>query len=490
MVTATGLGSGLDINALVTGIVDAERVPLMERLDSRKSDVNGLVTGFDSLSGNLSSIRDAITNLVDSNKLNATATESTQSSVVSATASATAQTGTYEVNVSQLAETQSLISGNFTATSDIVGSGTLAIAIGTPTYNSSPNDGTYASFTQTSTVNVTIPADATLAGVRDAINSSSAGVNASILFDGSNYRLMLSGNSTGAAQAIAITVSGDSAGSDTDASGLSQLAFDTTTANLTQVREAKNAALTINGVSLTSTSNTVTNVVDGLSLTLQGTTSSSATVSIAHDSASVIDAINSFVTAYNTHNGSQKSLTKYDVTTGAAGVLQGDAMTRTILTQLRNMITTEIVGLTGSIANLTDLGITVQSDGSLKVDEATLETAVTTNFASVEKFFLGETVSGVVVTGFGTQLDALLDGFLDPDGLITEKLTSLDSKLEEIEADRTLYTRRMEALEERYYRQFNAMDTLLGQLTTTGEMLKNQLDALPGYQNLRQSGNR
>ena len=115
---------------------------------------------------------------------------------------------------------------------------------------------------------------------------------------------------------------------------------------------------------------------------------------------------------------------------------------------------------------------------------------MTTNFASVEKFFLGETVSGVVVTGFGTQLDALLDGFLDPDGLITEKLTSLDSKLEEIEADRTLYTRRMEALEERYYRQFNAMDTLLGQLTTTGEMLKNQLDALPGYQNLRQSGNR
>jgi flagellar hook-associated protein 2 len=490
MVTATGLGSGLDINALVTGIVDAERVPLMERLDSRKSDVDGLVTGFDSLTGTLSSIRDAIANLVDSNKLNATTAESTQSSVVSATASATAQTGTYEVNVSQLAETQSLISGNFTATSDVVGSGTLAIAIGTPTYNSSPNDGTYASFTQTSTVNVNIPTNATLADVRDAINSSSASVNASILFDGSNYRLMLNSKSTGAAQGIALTVSGDSAGSDTDTSGLSQLAFDTATTNLTQVREPKNASLTINGVSLTSTSNTVTNVVDGLSLTLHGTSSSSATVAIAHDSAAVIDSINAFVTAYNTHNGSQKSLTKYDVTTGDVGVLQGDAMTRTILTQLRSMITTEITGLTGTVSKLTDLGITVQSDGSLKVDEATLETAVTTNFASVEKFFLGETVSGVAITGFGTQLDALLDGFLDPDGSITEKLTSLGSKLEDIEADRTLYTRRMEALEERYYRQFNAMDTLLGQLTTTGEMLKNQLDALPGYQNLRQSGNR
>ena len=98
-------------------------------------------------------------------------------------------------------------------------------------------------------------------------------------------------------------------------------------------------------------------------------------------------------------------------------------------------------------------------------------------------------MGGTTITGFATQLDNLLDDFLDSDGLIPGKQTALEAKLVGIEADRVLYNQRMEALEDRYYRQFNAMDTLLGQLTTTGEMLKNQLDALPGYKNLRQSGN-
>jgi flagellar hook-associated protein 2 len=170
-------------------------------------------------------------------------------------------------------------------------------------------------------------------------------------------------------------------------------------------------------------------------------------------------------------------------------MLQGDAMARTMISQVRAKITDEIAGLTGSISKLTDLGITVQSDGTLKTEAATLENAVKANFSAVEKFFIGETVSGAAITGFATQLDNLLDDFLDSDGLIPGKQTALEAKLVDIEADRTLYNQRMEALEDRYYRQFNAMDTLLGQLTTTGEMLKNQLDALPGYQNLRQSGN-
>jgi flagellar hook-associated protein 2 len=210
---------------------------------------------------------------------------------------------------------------------------------------------------------------------------------------------------------------------------------------------------------------------------------------VSRDSTAIVDNISAFVTAYNDYEASQKSLTKYDVLTQESGDLQGEAMTRTMVTQVRGMITDEIAGLTGDISKLTELGITVQSDGTLKADTTTLENAVQTKFSAVEKFFVGETVSGNAITGFGTQLDDLLDEFVDTGGLIPDKLTALDSKLTSIEADRTLYTERMQALEDRYYRQFNAMDNLLGQLTTTGEMLKNQLDALPGYQNLRQSGN-
>ena len=131
----------------------------------------------------------------------------------------------------------------------------------------------------------------------------------------------------------------------------------------------------------------------------------------------------------------------------------------------------------------------VEADGSLKTNATTLDSAVRTNFDSVQKFFVGEIVSGSAVSGFAGQIDTLLDSFLDSDGLILTKLSSLDDKLKAVEEDRLLYNQRMEALETRYLRQFNAMDALLGQITSTGDMLKTQLDALPGYQNLRQSGN-
>jgi flagellar hook-associated protein 2 len=183
-------------------------------------------------------------------------------------------------------------------------------------------------------------------------------------------------------------------------------------------------------------------------------------------------------------------LTKYDATTGDAGFLQGDAMTRTMISQIRALISDEISGLTGTIGVLSDLGISVEADGSLKTNATTLDSAVRTNFDSVQKFFVGEIVSGSAVSGFAGQIDTLLDSFLDSDGLILTKLSSLDDKLKAVEEDRLLYNQRMEALETRYLRQFNAMDALLGQITSTGDMLKTQLDALPGYQNLRQSGNR
>jgi flagellar hook-associated protein 2 len=461
----------------------------MARVDSRKAGVDTLISGYGMLSTSLTSLRDAVAKLADSAQLNATSATTSQSSALTVSASSTAQAADYTVDITQLAQAQSLVSGNFTATSDVVGSGTLTIAVGTPTYNAAPNQTTYASFSQTSSVDITIAADSTLADVRDAINASSASVNASILYDGSNYRLMVNGSSTGAGQGISVTVSGDGAGTDTDTSGLSQLAFNATTSNLSQVRQPQDAAFTMNGLSLSSSTNTVTSVVDGVTLTLLATTSSSASISVSRDSTAIVDNISAFVTAYNDYEASQKSLTKYDVLTQESGDLQGEAMTRTMVTQVRGMITDEIAGLTGDISKLTELGITVQSDGTLKADTTTLENAVQTKFSAVEKFFVGETVSGNAITGFGTQLDDLLDEFVDTGGLIPDKLTALDSKLTSIEADRTLYTERMQALEDRYYRQFNAMDNLLGQLTTTGEMLKNQLDALPGYQNLRQSGN-
>lgn len=487
MVTATGLGSGLDINALVTAIVDAERVPTMARIDGRKTDVDALVTGYGSLKTALSTLQAAAESLADTTKLNAT-TASTSSTAASVTATSAAQPASYALDVSQLASAQSLVSGSFASTSTVVGSGTLTIGIGTPTYNSAPNDKTYASFSQASTADITIAANSTLADVRDAINASSANINASILQSGGSYQLMITGDSTGANQGISVSVSGDSSGTDSDNTGLSQLVFNTATQQMSQVKAPTDAAFSLNGLALTSNTNTITDVVDGLTLTLESTTSSSTNIAVSRDTAAITATIEAFVSAYNNFAGAQKTLTKYDTTSGDSGALQGDAMTRTIVTQVRTALTNEIQGLTGTLSVLSQLGVSIQQDGSLKSDATVLDTAVRTKMDSVEKFFIGETVSGTLIAGFATTFDTLLDGFLDTDGLISDKLSALDDKLKVIETDRQTFTRRLESLEDRYLRQFNAMDSLLGQITTTGDMLQSQLDALPGYQNLRQSG--
>ena len=142
--------------------------------------------------------------------------------------------------------------------------GTLTIALGTPTYNAAPNQTTYASFSQTSSVDITIAANSTLADVRDAINASSASVNASILYDGSNYRLMINGSNTGANQGISVTVSGDSTGTDTDTSGLSQLAFNSSTSNLSQVRQPQERGIYREWIVLSSCEHVIADVVDGV----------------------------------------------------------------------------------------------------------------------------------------------------------------------------------------------------------------------------------
>lgn len=490
MVTATGLGSGLDINALVTAIVDAERVPLTSRIESRKADVNALVSGYGQLQTKLDALRTAVSTIATSTGFSPATGSSSDTSSVGVTVASTAQPSSYEVGVSQLASSQSLVSGTFAATTTSVGSGTLTVAIGTPTYNASPNNTTYASFSQSTSYSISIAANSTLADVQSAINSSSAPVTASLVKSGDGYRLMISGDNSGASNGISLSVSSDADGSDTDNAGLSQLAFNATTTNLSQIAAPQDANFTLNGLALTATSNQISDVVDGLSLDLLSTTSSNAVITVSRDTAEVNKNITAFVTAFNDFQTTQKELTKYDAITGVAGDLQGDAMTRTLVSQLRDKLSSTISGLTGTIDILSEVGISVSSDGSLSIDDDALSLAIASNLDGVQKFFVGETVSGTAISGFAVLIDNLLDSYLDDGGLLPTKLTALDDKLSDIEDDRLLYNQRMEALETRYLRQFNAMDSLLGQLTTTGDMLKSQLDALPGYQNLRQSGNR
>ena len=184
---------------------------------------------------------------------------------------------------------------------------------------------TYTAFTQTSSVDITIDSsNNTLSGVRDAINASNASVTASILKNGDNYQLLLVSENSGASNSMSLTVTGDGDSVNTDNSGLSQLSYNPSNAHLTQSRAGGNAAFTFNGLSVVSASNTVTDVIDGVSLTLQSQTTSDITLNVTNDSAGIIDKIQAFVDGYNDYANLTRDLVAYNADTGEAGILQGD----------------------------------------------------------------------------------------------------------------------------------------------------------------------
>ena len=359
MLTATGLGSGLDIESLVTQLMAAERAPLEGRLLRQETEVTGLISGMGSFSGLLGTLDAAATTLSTSSTYSTLAVSSDNEAAVAVTPISGGVAANYSVSVSNLAQSQSLVSGSFASTDTVVGTGTLTIAVGTPSYSlSTPSE--YDSFSQdgTGTDVVITSSNNTLAGVVSAINDSSAGVNASIVQDGSQYRLMISSFDSGVAKSIRLSVAGDGDSSDTDSAGLSALNFNETTANLLQSQAAADASFSVNGLSLTSSSNELTQVIPGAKLVLKSLTSSPATVRLTNDVAAVKGEIESFVNAYNSFVTEASALTAYDPLTGSAGALQGDSLSRSILSNVRSQISSSVSGMSTAYSALAEIGIT------------------------------------------------------------------------------------------------------------------------------------
>jgi flagellar hook-associated protein 2 len=481
MVAVTGTGSGLDIDGLVASLIAAEQVPAEARLNVREASIT-------SLSASLSSAKAAITDFeAASNKLALASTFSqfttSSSDTTKATISATssASLGSYQLAVTNLASAQTLASGTFTATSDALGTGTLTIAIGTPSYSGS----TYSSFSQTSSVDITIDSsNNTLAGVRDAINNAGAGVNASILKNGDNYQLLLVSEETGLSNSMSISISGDSVGGDTDNDGLSQLAFNSSGSQLTQYAAGANANFSINGLAVSSASNTVTNVIDGVTLNLLSATSSAITIDVKTDTDTIVADVQAFVDKYNAYASLFKDLTKYDVTTGTAGALQGDSTARAVMSQIRSELGRPVTGLTGSYRSLADVGITIDKSGVMTFTQSTFKTAFAAAPADVTGVFAKTTVSGTAVEGVAEKLETLMEGFLvSTTGIFDSRISSLSTQLTAITDDRVALARRMQSLEDRYFAQLNAMDSLLAQIETTGAFLTQQFEAMKPQKN-------
>jgi flagellar hook-associated protein 2 len=390
--TATGIGSGLDIEGLVSQLVAAERGPVENRLLQREARLTSEISALGTLQGALAGVQDSVDGLTTLGTFEQRSASVTNSSALSVSVDSSAAVGSFNVEVSQLAQAQSLASGSFASLTDEVGEGTLTFRFGTTDYTpADPGPESYNGFTvngNRDSVSVVIDAGSnTLEGVRDAINEADIGVSAVVVNDGSGFRLLLSASETGADNSIEIQVDDSGDGVDTDDAGLSRLAFNAGAANLTQTAAGRDAQLSINGLAITSAGNTVSNVVDGVTLALRNTTDSAATVSVSANEGAVRTAIDDLVESYNRFVGIANQLTDYNPETGVAGTLQGDFTARSVINQVRAALSGSAQGFDGAFSSLAEIGITTQADGTLRVDDATLSAAFADNFEDVVGVF-------------------------------------------------------------------------------------------------------
>lgn len=387
---SSGIGSGLDINNIVSQLMALEQRPLTA-LATTEAKHQAKLSGYGSLKGALSTFQTAVAALAAPSKFTTLKASVADTTIATVSAAPTAAAGSYSLEVQSLAQSQKLKSSAFVDVGAAIGTGKLTFSFGT--YNAD----TFTLNPEKASVEVTIAAGQnSLTGIRDAINAAKAGVTAGIVNDGTGYRLTIASNSTGVANAIRITVADDDT-THTDTSGLSQLAFDARTlsgvTNLTQSVAAANALVVIDGISVSKATNTITDAIEGLTINLLKTnTGSTTTLSAVRDTPGIQAAVQSFVKAYNDLYKTITDLTKVDVETKKGSMLTGDATVRDVQNQIRAAFNKALPGGGGGLTALADIGITFQKDGTLKLDAAKLSTIindaskdVSTLFAAVAK---------------------------------------------------------------------------------------------------------
>lgn len=462
MATITASTGTIDVNAIVTQLMSLEQQPIT-KLDTKITAISGQISAVGKLKSAFSALQDAARSLMNTSTWSASTGSSSDETAVGVTAGAGAPPGTHSVTVSKLAQNQTMVSGRIAASSTVIGGGTLHLQMG------SGAGGAFTADPERPAVDITVPAGATLAQVRDAINRADAGISASLVNDGGQVRLMVRSTASGVDNAFQLTAT------DGDGSTLSQFA----SASLTQTTAAQDAEFEIGGLALTASSNHVENVMDGVTLDLkkEGGTS---TLTVASDKDSIRKAIDTFVTAYNTLNSTLRDLTKYDAGTKTAGVLQGNTVIVQAMARMRDMVTQTAGG--GALSSLSQAGIAIQRDGSLSIDESKFASAAATPSALRALF----SSSGTTDTGTGTstgigiarRLDTAITQLLGVNGAITGANDTLTKQRTRIEDSKERLQSQLTLTEARLRKQYTDLDTKVSSIQSAGNALIAQLSNL------------
>lgn len=478
-ISSLGVGSNLDLTTLLANLKSAEQAPLVA-LQKQQTSYTSKLSAYGQLSNALSALQTAAAALAKPSLFQGVKATSGAADVLTATALSTAASGSYALNVTQLSQAQSLAAaGQASSTTAITGAAaaTLTLDFGTISGGTlDPATGKYtgASFApdaaRTAT-SITIAAGSTLAGIRDAINASATmGVTASIVNDGSTNpnRLVLTSKQTGEASSMRIAVTGDAALS-------ALLANDPAgapAAQLQQTAVAQNTKLTVNGIAVTSATNSVAGAISDVTMSVNKVGAS--TLSVQSDTGSVQSAISAFVSAYNNLQSVAGKLTAFDPSSKSGAVLMGDSTLRNIQVGIRSALTSAQTADASGLTMLSQIGVSFQKDGTLSVDSSKLTAALGSQMAGVQNLFSGG--SG----GFGVKMSSLVSGYTDTNGVLTAATKGINTTLDSLGKQYTATSERIDATVARYKAQFTQLDTLMSKMNSTTSYLTQQFDAMNG----------
>jgi flagellar hook-associated protein 2 len=441
-ITSTGIGSGLNISAIVTALTNAFGAGQQQQLTNQATALDSQVSAFGTFTSALDTLQGTLSALENPAQLAGFDAAVADKTVATASAKSDAVAGQYALAVQNLATSATLTSKAFASSGAVVGTGTLTIAVGN----------------STTSINID-STDNTLAGIAAAINSAAGnpGVSASIITATGGARLVLSGTTTGASNAITVTQTGGDG-------GLSALVYDPTNkvTNLTQTQAATDANFTINGYPAASSSNVVAGVISGVTLNLVGAsaTGTSTTLTVSPDTTTASTSIGAFVTAVNGVLSAVQTLTAYDPSTQTAGPLQGNATLQSFQGQLENILDT-VTNSSSGVGSLADLGITSDANtGSLDSNATTLSNALSSNLTAV-----GNLLGGT--NGLATQIDKLVTQYTQAGGLLATINQGLQTGLSNVTTQQNLLNAELATYSATLTTQYNAMDAAVAALKET-----------------------
>lgn len=461
--SSAGIGSGLNVESIITGLMNIERQPISQ-LQTQQSSYQSKISAIGTLKSALSSLQSAAKALTPATLQTPTAAFSSfkatvaDSSIASATTSSSAVAGTYSIDVTSLATNQRL------ALNKTYDAGARALTFGADssrTLSISLASGTTSTITLDSSQN-------TLAAVRDAINNANAGASATIVTDTNGKQNLLLTATTGGT-ANKVTLGGtatfvDPANYVDESNPGTPIAAGSA---FTQTQAATDAVVKIQGISIATNGNTISNALDGVDLTVSKT--GSTTLTVTRDTSGLKDKLNAFVTAYNNLNSSIKSLGAYNAATKTGAVLNGDSSLRSVQSQVRSALTSIPSSLSSNTyQTLSSLGVSFQSDGSLQVDSTKFDKAASSDFSAVAN----------AISAYGSALTTTTTNLLGTGGLITSRTDGLNASVKSIGKQIEALNNRLTIIEKTYRAQFTALDSTMASMSTTSTYLTQQLSLL------------